>query len=128
MSPMRIISLDYARQILQNSLATVAVKESLVTALDEARNQEVESLKDTIRDLQAQLREAVEKKQIAEQMMAAEGVESPGGSPNFNSTRHLFDAGDLPAQDDGAFLVAFEIDPATMEVRVDVMPGDSVVV
>jgi hypothetical protein len=135
-SPAKLISAEYVQQVLQTSLATQLVRDSIQQALDAQRGAEMEALQSTIKDLQSQLKEAVEAKKKAE--MALKGPE--GGQLDFgmaslaetsfseelNSTRYQLGAGEAhPVSPGGVtedgFVVDFEIDPQTMEVRVDIV-------
>jgi hypothetical protein len=131
-----LISVEYVQQVLQSSIATNLVRDSIQQALDAQRSAEMEALQSTIKDLQSQLKEAVDAKRKAEMALkGAEGgqldfgVASPAEtmmSNTLNATTYQLET-DEPhpispgSVDENGFVVDFEIDPQTMEVRVDIV-------
>merc|ERR1719271_132006 len=131
-SPAKQIAGEYVQQVLQSTIATNLVRDSIQQAVDAQRTDEIAALQNTIKDLQAQLREAVEAKNMMQMALTsgASLADTSMSASNLNATQYQLE-GDEPhpvspgGVDENGFVVDFEIDPQTMEVRVDIVGGQA---
>jgi truncated hemoglobin YjbI len=133
-SPAKQIAGEYVQQVLQSTIATNLVRDSIQQAVEAQRTDEIAALQNTIKDLQAQLREAVEAKNMMQMALTsgASLADTSMSASNLNATQYQLE-GDEPhpvspgGVDENGFVVDFEIDPQTMEVRVDIVGGQAAV-